>query len=87
MADPAGATTTTVAVRALCEFAARRGDLDWRFTPSPTSQQGIAGHALVASQRGPSYRREVALEGRWGERLVVRAVAAERVGGGVDPGR
>ncbi len=75
MADPAANPTTTVAVRALCEFAARRGDLDWRFTPSPTSQQGIAGHALVASQRGPSYRREVALEGRWGERLVVRGRA------------
>ncbi len=75
MADPAGATTATVAVRALCEFAARRGDLDWRFTPSPTSQQGIAGHALVASQRGPAYRREVALEGRWGDALVVRGRA------------
>jgi DNA excision repair protein ERCC-2 len=74
----ADATTTpaTVAVRALCEFAARSGDLDWRFTPSPTSQQGIAGHALVASQRGPTYRREVALESRWRDgALVVRGRA------------
>jgi DNA excision repair protein ERCC-2 len=26
-----------VAVRALCEFSARRGDLDLRFTPSPSA--------------------------------------------------
>ena len=41
-----------VAVRALCEFAAKLGDLDLRFTPSPTSQQGIAGHQTVAARRG-----------------------------------
>jgi DNA excision repair protein ERCC-2 len=27
----------TVAVRALCEFTAKAGDLDLRFTPSPTA--------------------------------------------------
>lgn len=67
-----------VAVRALCEFAARRGDLDWRFTPAPTSQQGIEGHARVAARRVAgvaSYRREVALEGRWRDALVVRGRA------------
>jgi hypothetical protein len=42
--------TYTVAVRALCEFAAV-GRLDLRFTPSPTSQQGIAGHRTVAASR------------------------------------
>ena len=31
-----------VAVRELCEFAAKSGDLDHRFTPSPSAQQGIA---------------------------------------------
>ena len=32
--------TYTVAVRALCEFSAKVGDLDLRFTPSPTAQKG-----------------------------------------------
>ena len=31
------ADTYTVAVRALCEFTAKAGDLDLRFTPSPTA--------------------------------------------------
>ena len=39
----------TVAVRALCEFTAKTGDLDLRFTPSPTAQEGIAGHAVVTA--------------------------------------
>jgi DNA excision repair protein ERCC-2 len=51
----------SVAVRALCEFTAKRGDLDLRFTPSPTSQEGIAGHALVVSRRSGSYRAELSL--------------------------
>jgi Rad3-related DNA helicase len=62
--------TVTVAVRALCEFTARVGDLDLRFTPSPTSQQGIEGHQLVASRRGAGYEPERALEGRVGHVLV-----------------
>jgi DNA excision repair protein ERCC-2 len=52
-----------VAVRALCEFTARRGDLDLRFTPSPSAQEGMAGHLLVASRRGAGYQAEIALEG------------------------
>ena len=36
-----------VAVRALCEFTAKVGDLDLRFTPSPTAQEGMTGHAIV----------------------------------------
>ena len=55
-----------VAVRALCEFTAKQGDLDLRFTPSPTAQEGIAGHAVVASRRGDNYKSEVTLEGDWG---------------------
>lgn len=55
-----------VAVRALCEFTAKCGDLDLRFTPSPTAQEGIAGHALVTARRGDGYEREVALEGEHG---------------------
>jgi Rad3-related DNA helicase len=56
----------TVAVRALCEFTAKQGDLDLRFTPSPTAQEGIAGHAVVAARRGEHYRSEVPLEGDYG---------------------
>ncbi|MGH6637915.1 MAG: ATP-dependent DNA helicase, partial [Polaromonas sp.] len=52
-----------VAVRALCEFTAKHGDLDLRFTPSPSAQEGMAGHALVAARRGESYQAEVSLEG------------------------
>jgi Rad3-related DNA helicase len=61
-----GGLSYTVAVRALCEFTAKQGDLDLRFTPSPTAQEGIAGHAVVAARRGEHYRSEVALEGDFG---------------------
>ncbi|WP_110599161.1 ATP-dependent DNA helicase [Salinicola lusitanus] len=54
-----------IAVRALCEFAAKRGDLDLRFTPSPSAQEGIAGHQLVAERRGERYEREIALAGSY----------------------
>jgi DNA excision repair protein ERCC-2 len=60
----------TVAVRALCEFAAKCGDLDLRFTPSPTSQEGIEGHQQVTSRRSAGYQREIKLEGRYRELLV-----------------
>ncbi|MET0859377.1 MAG: DEAD/DEAH box helicase, partial [Telluria sp.] len=59
-----------VAVRALCEFTAKAGDLDLRFTPSPTAQEGIAGHAVVTSRRGPTYQAEVNLSGEHGPLLV-----------------
>ncbi len=52
-----------VAVRALCEFTAKHGDLDLRFTPAPSAQEGVAGHAVVASRRGEGYQAEVSLEG------------------------
>ena len=56
----------TVAVRALCEFAAKEGDLDLRFTPSPTAQEGIAGHGFVTGKRPPLYQTEVSLCGDHG---------------------
>jgi DNA excision repair protein ERCC-2 len=59
-----------VAVRALCEFTAKQGDLDLRFTPSPTAQEGIAGHAVVTGRRGPTYQTEVSLSGEHGPLLV-----------------
>ncbi|MCC6076034.1 ATP-dependent DNA helicase [Pseudomonas sp. GCM10022188] len=54
-----------VAVRALCEFTAKQGDLDLRFTPSPTAQEGIAGHQTVVARRGPDYLAELPLAGAW----------------------
>ncbi len=56
----------TIAVRSLCEFTAKQGDLDLRFTPSPTAQEGIAGHCLVTARRSASYQRELSLEGHFG---------------------
>lgn len=53
----------SIAVRALCEFTAKVGDLDLRFTPSPTALEGIVGHRTVASRRSEGYQSEVALEG------------------------
>jgi DNA excision repair protein ERCC-2 len=55
----------TVSVRSLCEFSARRGDLDRRFTPSATALEGLAGQAAVVARRGSGYETEVALEGRY----------------------
>lgn len=59
-----------VAVRALCEFTAKAGDLDLRFTPAPTAQEGIAGHQTVVARRGPHYRAELPLAGAWQGLLV-----------------
>jgi DNA excision repair protein ERCC-2 len=54
-----------VAVRALCEFTAKSGDLDLGFTPSPSAEEGIAGHATVAARRGQGYRSEIPLSGSY----------------------
>ncbi|MBN2975701.1 ATP-dependent DNA helicase [Pseudomonas lactucae] len=64
----------SVAVRALCEFTAKVGDLDLRFTPSPSAQEGIVGHRTVASRRSAHYQNEVALEGEY-QQLKVRGRA------------
>lgn len=48
----------SIAVRALCEFTAKVGDLDLRFTPSPTALEGIVGHRTVASRRSEGYQRK-----------------------------
>lgn len=75
MSEPAGAEPVyTVAVRELCEFTAKTGDLDLRFTPAPTAQEGIAGHAAVAARRSGDYEKEVRLVGEHaGVRVVGRA--------------
>jgi len=72
--SPPSPDSRTVAVRTLCEFTARRGDLDLRFTPSPTGPQGIAGHQLVTGRRGAGYEREVSLSAGFGS-LTVRGRA------------
>ncbi|MGP9678101.1 helicase C-terminal domain-containing protein [Halomonas sp. AOP27-A1-41] len=59
------ATEYRIAVRALCDFTAREGDLDHRFTPSPSAQEGMAGHRLVASRRGDDYIAEMPLSGTY----------------------
>lgn len=64
----------SVAVRALCEFSAKVGDLDLRFTPSPTAQEGIEGHRRVVAGRATGYESEIALEGQF-ETLTVRGRA------------
>ncbi|TPW24941.1 ATP-dependent DNA helicase [Marinobacter nauticus] len=50
-----------VAVRTLCEFAARHGDLDFRYTPAPSSEEGIAGHQAIQAKRGYGYKSEYSL--------------------------
>ena len=55
----------TVAVRALCEFTAKQGDLDLRFTPAPSSLEGMAGHATVTGRRAKHYESEVSLTGEY----------------------
>lgn len=71
----------TLAVRALCEFVAKQGDLDLRFTPSPSAQEGIAGHQMVTARRGAGYQAELALSGSY-KHLQVRGRAD-----GYDPQR
>ena len=68
-ADSGNSTATppnAVAVRALCEFTAKRGDLDLRFTPSPSGAEGIEGHAAVTARRPAGYQTELSLSGDFG---------------------
>jgi DNA excision repair protein ERCC-2 len=71
----------TVSVKTLCAFAAKAGDLDLRFVPAPSAQEGQAGHRMVQARRGPSYDSEIALASQY-ERLHVRGRAD-----GYDPPR
>lgn len=69
-ADAPAPAALTVAVRTLCEFTARRGDLDRRFTPAATALEGIRGQQTVASRRAADYETEISLEGVFGGLLV-----------------
>lgn len=64
----------SVAVRVLCQFTAKRGDLDLRFTPAPSAREGIAGHIIVAARRGRDYEVEMTLQGEH-DGLLVRGRA------------
>ncbi len=59
--------TYTVSVRSLCEFTAKQGDLDRRFTPSPSAQEGMEGHAIIAGRRRAGYEKEIHLEAQYAE--------------------
>ncbi|MFT5481979.1 MAG: DNA excision repair protein ERCC-2 [Halieaceae bacterium] len=48
----------SVSVRGLVEFCCRRGDIDFRFTPSPSGAQGIEGHQHLYRKRPQSYCSE-----------------------------
>lgn len=55
----------TIGVRSLCEFTAKSGDLDLRFTPAPSAEEGMAGHRTVAERRGANYQTELPLRGEY----------------------
>src|SRR5687768_17671150 len=72
--DSSSETEYAISVRALCEFTAKEGDLDLRFTPAPSGQEGIAGHGAVTSRRPANYQREVSLTGEY-KHLLIRGRA------------
>ena len=68
----------TVSVTDLARFCHRRGDIDHRFIPSPTGEQGIAGHQRLYARRPASYCSEYPLEHHHSEpgvRLLLRGRA------------
>ncbi|VWX59461.1 DNA excision repair protein ERCC-2 [Burkholderiales bacterium 8X] len=60
------AAAMSVSVKALCAFAAKAGDLDLRFVPAPSAQEGLAGHRFVQGRRGAGYESEVSLSSSHG---------------------
>ena len=48
----------SVSVRDLVAFCHRRGDIDHRYTPSPTAEQGVEGHQRIYRRREESYEPE-----------------------------
>ncbi len=51
----------SVSVNALCEFAARTGSLEFRYTPAPSAVEGIVGHRTVQERRPDPYVAEYPL--------------------------
>ena len=52
----------TVSVRDLVVFCHRRGDIDQRYSPSPTGAQGIEGHQRLYRRRPASYQSEYGVQ-------------------------
>lgn len=63
--NPSDPFRYVISVRALCDLVARIGDLDQRFTPSPTALEGMMGHNTVTSRRPPGYQTEITLTGEY----------------------
>ncbi|MGB1140261.1 MAG: hypothetical protein ACPG1A_05135, partial [Halioglobus sp.] len=55
-------TEIALSVTDLARFCHRSGDIDHRFTPSPTGAQGIAGHQRIYRRRPATYQDEYAVE-------------------------
>jgi DNA excision repair protein ERCC-2 len=72
--DPSAPAVYCTSVRELCSFTAKVGDLDLRFTPSPSAQEGVAGHKTVVARRPVGYLSELTLRGRF-ESLSIRGRA------------
>ncbi|WP_162845982.1 ATP-dependent DNA helicase [Seongchinamella sediminis] len=51
-------TEFRLSVRDLVAFCHRSGDIDHRYTPSPTGEQGMEGHQRIYRRRPESYLRE-----------------------------
>ena len=82
-------TELRVAVRDLVAFCHRSGDIDHRFTASPTGEQGIEGHRRLYRRRPATYRSEypVSYRQRFGDLellLVGRADGYDPVAGVVE---
>ncbi len=58
----------------MCDLTAREGDLDQRFTPSPTALEGMMGHHSVTSNRASNYQTEIPLTGEY-QNIFVRGRA------------
>ena len=51
-------TEFSLSVRTLVAFCHRSGDIDHRYTPSPSAEQGMEGHQRIYRRRPESYVRE-----------------------------
>ena len=58
----------------MCDLTAKAGDLDQRFTPSPTALEGMIGHLAVTARRDASYQTEITLSGEY-QNIFVRGRA------------
>ena len=55
-------TEMTIAIGDLVRFCHRSGDIDHRFSPSPTGVEGIAGHQRLYTRRPATYRSEYGVD-------------------------